>query len=141
MIKTPIPIQEEDNDPIIEENDKKEDNSPENNEKVKQPESPVKSSTKSPNKRRVVEYYLQKQKELYTNLYQLHKNEFDKQEFDFCWKQTLEVYRPPGSLPVTVHSPGCHDLFGGHCKRQLVNHFPNIRCLTTKVGLLKYFLH
>ena len=53
---------------------------------------------------------------------------------DLVWKPTLYVRRPvAGKTPCTLHTvpsewPG---------RLQLVNHFPEVKCLTSKTGLLR----
>jgi hypothetical protein len=59
--------------------------------------------------------------------------EFAAQTFNFCWRPTQALKLDSGEV-VTVHSV---ELGPGGGKSQLVNHFPSIKCLTTKSGLLR----
>lgn len=105
---------EEINDIKDEKNDKKE----------------IKQTIKYHKKHITQEEYDERKKVLLNQLFDAHKKEFDKQNFNFCWKQTLDVYVVQ-YVRTTVHTPNVKKN-----QKQLVNHFPNINCLVTKTGLL-----
>lgn len=75
-------------------------------------------------------------RQLYKNLEVTMTELFIEDQFNFCWRSTLDI---PKSTRGTID---LHSIYRNkhsvNPKNQLVNHFPNIKCLTTKSGLLKY---
>jgi hypothetical protein len=72
--------------------------------------------------------------------YDLHMSTFTNMHFNFCWRSTLglNTFSETGRM-LTMHSipKSANVVVPSNSDKQVVNHFPYIKDLTTKTGLLK----
>lgn len=65
---------------------------------------------------------------------ELFENAFEDQSFNFCWRHTLNI--PKTGIRSTLHSI-YRSKYSRDPSTQLINHFPNIDCMTTKSGIVE----
>jgi Tubulin-tyrosine ligase family len=76
--------------------------------------------------------------------YSKHKEMAEKallaNAFDFCWRPTLGLKLSSGAT-ITIHSPEPPPVKPGKAQQlQLLNHYPSVKCIASKTGLLRSLL-